>query len=92
MAKDKHPFWVLTSKESKARLARGEKPEDFTSMPQWCNPELYENSIRKLLKLHEAETPHAKATIIESAIQEAVEMILISTPYSAKDKFGENER
>ena len=43
------------------------------------------------MKLSDAETPHAKAQIIEQAVLDAIYMLKIVTPYKADDKVGANE-
>ena len=73
-------------------MFRGEKASDFTEIDEWCNIKNYENSILKLKNLNEAETPHAKAMVIETAITEAVQAIQIATPYKFDAKFGEDDR
>jgi len=39
----------------------GERVEDFTETPEWCDLALYDTSVRILMKLTDADTPHAKA-------------------------------
>lgn len=92
MKKDGDPQWCLTSEESKAKQARGEKTDDFTDTPEWCNMKDYDPSLSKLIKLNEAETPHAKALLIEQAVTDAMLVLQIVTPYKTSDKYGEGDR
>ena len=65
--KANHPDWVLTSKESEAKLRRGEDPKDFTKMKEWTNTHIYSSSLKTLLKINDEETPHMKALYLDDA-------------------------
>lgn len=65
--KANHPDWVLTSKESEAKLKRGEDPKDFTKIREWTNTHIYSSSLKTLLKINDEETPHMKALYIDDA-------------------------
>jgi hypothetical protein len=57
----------LTSKESEAKLKRGEDPKDFTKIREWTNTHIYSSSLKTLLKINDEETPHMKALYIDDA-------------------------
>ena len=58
LKKSYHPDWVITSEESKRLAESGVDTKDFTNKIEWLDSGIYLHSLRLLMKLVEAETPH----------------------------------
>ena len=71
----------MTSKESEAKLKRGEDPKDFTKIREWTNTHIYSSSLKTLLKINDEETPHMKALYIDDAQRCAMLSLAIAAPY-----------
>jgi hypothetical protein len=79
----------LTSEKSRKDLEAGNKVEDFTDIPEWCDPHIYSASLKTLLRVADETTPHIKAIYIDDAVNQAINTMKIATPYKKLSDIGE---
>ena len=52
----------------------------FCKHREWCDPEIFNDSICMFMKIGEVETPHEKAACIEESITLALDKLFITKP------------